>query len=257
MGQQRPKLTFHRMPDQAFIPGFPSLADHLLLLVFGWLLPFLSGVKGAEQMKGMVFSERSRRRFFLGNSASLCLAAGIVCAVWLLQGRSMETLGLRDADPDSTAKAVPIILLLVGLWLGDMLLSQKISRKLDSENESGLEYPTFLPEHFRELPAYVLLCLSAAIFEEMIYRGFMVTYFLPGTRGADGLPLAATFIPALLFSLAHYYQGWLATLKIFVLAILMGLLFMVTRSLWILMGIHFLIDLAGGLYAMRLRRKEH
>lgn len=245
------------MPDQSYIPGFPSLADNLLVLVFGWLLPFLSGVKGGKQMEGLVLSERSRRRFFLGNSAFLCLAAGIVSTVWVLQGRSMMVLGWRDAAPETSVKAVPIILLLLGLWLGDMLFSNRLSRVLDPESETDREYPPFLPEHFRELPAYVLLCLSAAIFEETIYRGFMVTYFLPGTRGSDGLPIAATFIPAILFSLAHYYQGWLATFKIFVLAVLMGLIFIITRSLWMLMGIHFLIDLAGGLYAMKQRRKEH
>lgn len=216
----------------------------------------MSGVKGKEQMEGLVLTERDRRRFFLGNSAFLCIAALIVSAVWMLQGRSMERLGFRPVDQVNAALVITLVIAILGLWLGDMILTKKSKGSTSFGTTQDGELPPFLPVHLRELPAFAILCMSAAVFEETIYRGFLVTYFLPGTRGASGIPVAAITVPALLFSLAHYYQGWQATLKIFVLASLMGLLFMVSNSLWIVMGIHFVIDLVGGLYAMHLRRNE-
>jgi uncharacterized protein len=65
--------------------------------------------------------------------------------------------------------------------------------------------------------------------------------------------MAAAF-PAVLFSLAHFYQGYKAMGKIFLLSLLFALIFIFSKSLIIVVIIHFLIDLVGGLLAMKVRR---
>ena len=84
----------------------------------------------------------------------------------------------------------------------------------------------------------------------------MVTYFLPQYNYSDGLPVLAAVAPAFLFSLAHYYQGIHAMLKIFVLSLLLGLIFIISESIYIVMAIHFFIDLIGGLLAMKFMQEK-
>jgi membrane protease YdiL (CAAX protease family) len=107
-----------------------------------------------------------------------------------------------------------------------------------------------LPEKTRELPSYIILCLCAGIFEEIIYRGFMVTYFLPLNGTENEIPWMAIFAPSVLFSLAHTYQGWTAVIKIFIFSLLLGVIFIITKSIYPTMILHFLIDLVGGIVAM-------
>jgi uncharacterized protein len=245
------------MDNPNLIPGFPSLIDHALVWIFGWILPFLSGVKGREQLAGAIFSETARRKFYLGNSLFLCLAAAIVAMAWGFQGRSFQNMGFRNPHAGTLVYGVVLTLCILMLWLFDFILTL---RKQSADASTGVEeaeFPPFLPRHLRELPAYLVLSMSAAIFEEIIYRGFMVTYFLPSARGQSGWPLAALTVPAMLFSLAHYYQGWKAVLKIWGFSLGLGLLFIITGSLWPLMIIHFIIDFVGGWAAMALSRKKH
>ena len=115
----------------------------------------------------------------------------------------------------------------------------------------------FLPREIREIPAYLVMCLSAGVFEETTTGDLeMVTYFLPQYNFSTGLPILAVTAPAFLFSLAHYYQGWQAVLKIFLLSLLLGIIFLSSGSIWVVMIIHFLIDLIGGLVAMKLMKES-
>ena len=75
------------------------------------------------------------------------------------------------------------------------------------------------------------------------------------TPDRKGITILAVTAPAFLFSLAHYYQGWQAVLKIFMLSLILGIIFLSSGSIWIVMIIHFIIDLLGGLVAMRLMKE--
>ena len=137
----------------------------------------------------------------------------------------------------------------------DLYISSK-KIKNDQKEDSWFEKSSFLPQHLRELPAYTLLCLCAGIFEEIIYRGFMVTYFLPLQGIENTIPWIALIAPSVLFSLAHTYQGWIAVIKIFIFSLLLGTIFIVTKSIYPTMILHFLIDLIGGIVAMTQYKKK-
>jgi membrane protease YdiL (CAAX protease family) len=62
----------------------------------------------------------------------------------------------------------------------------------------------------------------------------------------------AILIPALIFAFSHFYQGWEAVLKIVVMALLFGYLFWVMQSLWWLIILHTLLDIVGGILAVKL-----
>lgn len=102
------------------------------------------------------------------------------------------------------------------------------------------------------MPAYLFMCASAAVSEELVYRGFMVAYFLPAYNGREGIPFLAVTVPALLFSLAHLYQGWQAVAKILLLSILLACIYVLSGSLWLVIGIHFAIDAVSGWTSRKL-----
>jgi membrane protease YdiL (CAAX protease family) len=238
------------------MPEFPGISDHLLVWVFGLALPFMSGVQSRQQMNDIIFTESVRRRFYLANSFFLASAASVILLHWWWKDRPFSIMGFRtDFTVSNPAATRSLVALLFALYSVDLLYSVRKATRVKSLESTLDEGTPFLPRKIRELPAYLLMCLSAGVFEEIIYRGFMVTYFLPEYNNRPGLPILALVVPAFLFSLAHYYQGWQAVGKIFLLSMLLALIFLSGGSLWLVMAIHALIDLAGGLVAMWLMKK--
>jgi hypothetical protein len=236
--------------------NFPSLTDHLLVLLFGWGIPLLSSLQGRKTLGRIHFSEYVRGRFYLSNSLTLAFFAAIVLASWRAQGRPFEEMGFRYVGQDSGLSLTLLLTtLLLGLYGLDLWTGIRRAGLDPLERSRLLTRTPFLPRLPRELPRYILMCASAGVFEEVIYRGFMVTYFLPEPNGRTGWPWLAVTIPALLFSLAHHYQGWEAMAKVFLLSMLLALIFILCGSLWWVMGVHFLIDLSAGLATMPLMRR--
>ena len=234
---------------------FPSLADDVLIWIFGIILPFFSGLQSQLLAGSLHYNESTRKKLYLSNSLMLAVAGSVILALWLLKKRNFINLGFKAPD---LANQYWTVFLLIGVFIIGYLIDLSISaRKIKDlqQEENWFEKSSFLPEKAKELPAYVLLCLCAGIFEEIIYRGFMVTYFLP-TDDSDNIPWVALFAPSVLFSLAHTYQGWIAVIKIFIFSLLLGTIFIVTKSIYPTMILHFLIDLIGGIVAMKQYKKE-
>ena len=137
-------------------------------------------------------------------------------------------------------------------YAADILHSIFSPDELKKTQEQWETSVPFLPEHFRELPAYTFMCITAGVCEEILFRGYMVTYFIDPMH--DGFPWMAALFPAVLFSLAHFYQGYKAMLKIFLLSLLFALIFIFSKSLLIVIVIHFLVDLIGGIAAIRMKK---
>lgn len=233
---------------------FPSIADHILIWIFGIIFPFFSGLQSEKLNGQIIFNEASRKRLYLGNSLMLAVSGSSVLVIWLLKQRSFNFLGFNQ----SIQFSVPLIIVLtvfIAAYLIDIFLTLQETKKQPVEKEKEwFDKSSFLPQHKRELPAYILLCLCAGIFEEIIYRGFMVTYFLP-LDGTASIPFLALLAPSILFSLAHYYQGWSSVAKIFIFSTLLSWIFISSKSIYLNMGIHFLIDLISGIAMMNKRNK--
>lgn len=232
---------------------FPNFFDEILVFLLGIVLPFISGVRSREGFKDIVFTKSIRRRFYLSNSLVQWVAAAFIVGYWLLMDRPLASMGLHGEPGAKMLLAWRLALLLIILYTSDILFSFRNQEAVKASLEEQDESTPFLPESFREFGAYGFMCLTAGICEEILYRGYMVTYFLPHATGA--FPWMALLFPALMFSLAHYYQGWHAVAKIYLLSVLLAGIYLASGSLWIGMGIHFLIDLTGGILAVRLRKK--
>ena len=230
--------------------AFPSIADHILIWVFGIILPFMSGLQSQLLAGSLQFHEYTRKKLYLSNSLMLAIAGSIILLLWILKQRGLTTLGFRL--PQLHNQYFTVFFLVTVFIIGYVIDLYFSARKMNAlkQEDNWFEKSSFLPEKIRELPSYILLCLCAGIFEEIIYRGFMVTYFLPLNGTENEIPWMAIFAPSVLFSLAHTYQGWTAVIKIFIFSLLLGVIFIITKSIYPTMILHFLIDLVGGIVAM-------
>jgi membrane protease YdiL (CAAX protease family) len=95
---------------------------------------------------------------------------------------------------------------------------------------------TFPPDM---LPYLIPLTLWVAVWEEFVFRGFLLTRLRPLLRNWW---LTVT-LGALIFSLGHFYQGYTGVMMTFGLGLVMGLLLVWRRSLVPGVVFHFLFNL--------------
>jgi membrane protease YdiL (CAAX protease family) len=136
----------------------------------------------------------------------------------------------------------PLVGVAVGLLIG-MLLPVVLSLR-SPEARRRLAKPMeklawFLPRTRRERGWFAAVSLSAGVCEELLYRGFLIRRL-----GEWGVGLwASVLLAAVVFMLAHGYQGLLGALAVGVLALLFTALFFLAGSLWPAMLVHALLDL--------------
>jgi len=130
--------------------------------------------------------------------------------------------------------------LLIGL-LAPVLLAQwnpALRKKLEA-SFTGIAY--YLPRTGRERALFALVCVTAGVCEEIIFRGWIIRYLA-------ALPFGLTLwgslgLSSALFGLVHLYQGWRGVALTAVLGGMLGLLFLVTGNLVVPIILHVLIDL--------------
>jgi membrane protease YdiL (CAAX protease family) len=231
---------------------FPSITDHLVVWIFGIIFPFLSGLQSEKLNGEIIFNTESRKKLYLGNSLMLAISGGSIIGIWFLKKRPFESLGFKTIEHFSTMLFIPLIIFIIAYTIDLLNTKKQLSNGLTKNDVEWFEKSSFLPEQKSELTYYIILCICAGIFEEIIYRSFMVTYFLPTQQ--VGFPFIALFAPAILFSLAHYYQGWQAVFKIMLFSSLLGWIFIVSKSIYLNMFIHFMVDLISGILIMKSKK---
>jgi membrane protease YdiL (CAAX protease family) len=99
----------------------------------------------------------------------------------------------------------------------------------------------FFPATWTERRWWVLVCISAGVCEETLFRGFMLHY-LHVSPWTLNLTLALV-ISSLIFGLNHAYGGARGVVESAVAGFLFGLLFLLSGSLLLPIILHALIDL--------------
>jgi membrane protease YdiL (CAAX protease family) len=88
---------------------------------------------------------------------------------------------------------------------------------------------------------FVLVCITAGIAEEWIYRGFVFHFLVAELPTLNGWLIAVA--AAVLFGIAHAYQGKVGTVLTGLLGFIFSLLYIVTGSLLLPMAMHTVLDL--------------
>jgi membrane protease YdiL (CAAX protease family) len=99
-----------------------------------------------------------------------------------------------------------------------------------------------------ELAVFILVALTAGVWEELLYRGFLIWFLAPLTGS-----IGAVVLSSLVFGLGHIYQGTKGVLFTSAIGLLFAAAFVLTHSLWWLMAAHALIDIYGGSVVFRVK----
>jgi membrane protease YdiL (CAAX protease family) len=104
-----------------------------------------------------------------------------------------------------------------------------------------------LPQSTKELISFLALALTAGVCEEFLYRGFAMAVI-----GKTGLPTGVVILSsAILFGLAHLYQGRAGFMSTMVLGILFGISRAALGSLLPVIAWHVGVDVVAGMAGPR------
>jgi uncharacterized protein len=234
--------------------NFPHWVDHILAFLFCIGIPLQGALQRRKGFAGMVFSSEQKKRFYISGSFSLFIMGAVVMSVWLIFKRPLWEIGLTQ--PSDFSSWWWMIIVFVLIYLADTVITLSSKKGVDRSIDNWKKRTPFLPTKRSELPEYLLMCFSAGVFEEIVYRGYLINYCWNLFDGYNYQQMLAVFLPAFVFSIAHFYQGGKAVIKIFVLAVVFGYLFIFSGSLLIVMILHFLLNAVGGLLTMKYIKEE-
>lgn len=218
--------------------------DHLLALLVGLLLPITGALQGRrrpEPVEPEPFTPSEKVALYWSNSAFLAVVAGLAILAWRVGDRSLDTLGLTVA-PTHLAWGGGLAAIFLALFAADTLRQLAPSRIAETRARWRRDTP-FMPATAREMRHALALVVSASVFEEIAFRGFLIAYVAHWTGDSSAGTVAAVALPALVFGICHAYQGGWAMAKIALLSGFFGAILVVTGSLWIPIALHFVVDL--------------
>lgn len=231
--------------------------DHLYFLVIAVVIPIMSVMSGNAidelEDEDLAVINGDKKHLYYSNGLLLWIGALLVTTSWVLTPKSFTLLGIAWPKIDNRIWMYSAILL--AIYAIDTAVNVYHHYKnTEEEDEKGME--VVLPHTWMEYLHFCFLAVSAGVCEEIVYRGFLINYFkevLPTSPYALQL---AILIPAVLFSLAHLYQGWFNVIKIFSISILFSNIFIYSESLLIVVLIHVLVDLISGFVALMLYKRD-
>lgn len=225
-----------------------TLADHALALfiVIGLPLRAWTAMRALRAAPAAVVPGLRRRLWWRAIVMQWGLTAAVL-GVWLHFHRSPITLGLALEPTAGLAGVLVGLTTIVSLVVRQRgaLATDETLRARVRERLGPVE--RLMPHHAGEFPLFAVLACTAGLCEEFLFRGWLLWYL------AHVVPFpAACALQALVFGVAHFYQG----ARGIVLTGLAGAFFtgvlLVSGSLWPAMLIHALMDLHAGDLARRV-----
>jgi len=121
------------------------------------------------------------------------------------------------------------------------LIAMRSNEKMRAKIGEALRPLYFiLPVTREERRWWVAVSLTAGVCEEIVYRGFLIPYFM-GAPASFPVTLAM-IASSLVFGLAHIYQGVRGAIGTAILGMVFAVLFVTTGNLWVPIVLHALID---------------
>jgi membrane protease YdiL (CAAX protease family) len=184
-------------------------------------------------------------RLYFSTALFQWITTGIV--LWRCRARGLSYEDLALALPRPTL-AIVVAALLTALIVFNQLFSLRHLTAQTREAQSilfHLALKVFPQDPVERLP-FAGLVLSVAFCEEVIYRGFIQRAF---ENWSGGLVVAGLVGSALLFGIAHLYQGRRGLVSTAMIGLIFSTVRSVTGSLLPLMVAHFVADLMAGFLA--------
>jgi membrane protease YdiL (CAAX protease family) len=171
---------------------------------------------------------------------------GLVVYVWRGGLRKTGT-KLRELVGGKWADAKDVLVdcgLAIGVWVVWMLVQTAWVLWLGPEHAASIQ--TYLPQRALEIVLWIGVSISAGFCEELVFRGYFQRQFETFARSR----WIALFLQAMLFGIAHGYQGVEACVKIACFGLLYGLLALWRKSLRPGMLAHAGSDILSGIFGI-------
>ena len=230
--------------------------DHALFFLTAVVIPLLSVMAKnvpdelPEEMEDQ-FELLPKKHLYYQNGLVLIIGALLVLTNWNAADRNWSGLGFKAIDFNQVVLVCTTGLLL--FYITDLVYSY--FKKEETEQKiKNLQY--VIPLNFSEYKHYVFLAVTAGICEEIIFRGFLINYLLTLLQDFRWVVYLSVLIPAITFGISHYYQGVKAVIKIMDIAVLFGIIYVASESLYLVMAIHIAIDLVSGLSPILMANNE-
>tara|TARA_R110000744_G_scaffold84678_3_gene165672 strand:+ start:29062 stop:29802 length:741 start_codon:yes stop_codon:yes gene_type:complete len=213
----------------------------LILALLAW-----NALREKADRAAMLDASKPDARLQLYNStiATLWLLAMACTALWVTSGLTLAELGLRAGQGWRSLLSWSIVGLAASYMMASLLqvrFSRKARVQLREQLGQSGDFGLIHPETAREQDRFFLLAITAGITEEILFRGFLIGAL------ALAFPLwLAAVIAAGLFVLGHAYQGLHGMLNTVPITIGLTLIFLVGDSLWPVIVLHILADVAAG-----------
>jgi uncharacterized protein len=223
-----------------------------LLLAAGAILAYFVRDDIAEfaRFKALTSSAARQRRYLVWAAKAFALFVGSALAGMALLGRlgAIATMPPEFAPAiaampkiDVSAAELPMLAgMMIGAVIGGGVLGGLLARRNKDARAAMLgDVEALLPRNGAETACGALLSLNAGITEELFFR-----LYLPLLLVLAGVPaLAAFVIAAIVFGLAHLYQGAVGVLATGALGGALTLAYLLSGSLVLPMVLHVAIDL--------------
>ena len=221
-----------------------------LILLFAMLviiatISFLS----EKKFSGTYISEKIKCNDYLQSIAFLWGCVIVILIMCLIGEISFDDIGIRTVSFNYNTWFTATTLIISGLFVAylvyqsvSLLVSPKAreeAKKLDTGEGASL----LLPRTKKEKKLFTLICISAGVCEEIIFRGFLV-FLLHAIFPSISIVLIV-LISSLIFGCSHLYQGVPGVLKTGAAGVVLICLVIVTNSLIPAIILHFLIDFSS------------
>ncbi|MCP4572822.1 MAG: CPBP family intramembrane metalloprotease [bacterium] len=165
----------------------------------------------------------------------------VIAGWWLADGRGLSDLGLVPAVDGWQWLAVGLGLAATVFMIGQMVVVLRKPSELERLREQVGEVAALGPHTEAEGRLFTLVCVTAGVCEEIIYRGVLLAVLAQ----AFGI-WTAMVVSSVIFGLGHAYQGPAGIAKTSLIGLVMALLAVFSGSLFVPMVLHAVVDLTSG-----------
>ena len=226
-----------------------SLIDHIFFVLIAVVVPLISIKQSKQIPDDITWDAPTKSHLYFLNSIILWLGATMAVVIWFTSRREMSLLGL--SLPTLSTKVILLIGLFIFLYLLDILWKLSTAERKETVRRKMEKHTPFMPANIGEFKHFIVLAFSAAICEEIVFRGYLINYLIMFLGTSPPGVAIAIILPAISFGIGHMYQGLFAVFKVFIGGLLFGLIFYLSHSLLLIILLHFLIDLFSGWISMK------